>query len=66
MIRPYYTLCEKIDGKWCPQFGDYSRANVMLERRDYRDHGIKAKNMTVICTPPGQPNIDAAIAALNK
>jgi hypothetical protein len=66
MARKYFTLCEKISGKWCIQFGAYSRETVRAERQDYRDGGIMAKNLTILATPAGQPNIDAALAALNR
>jgi len=33
--KPYYYLvCRENDGKWYPQFGDYSYAVVLQERRD--------------------------------
>jgi hypothetical protein len=50
MAKKYYTLYERIDGKWYPQFGDYSRNVVVQERRDRHDSYPfpKIKDMSIV------------------
>lgn len=74
MARPYFTLISRTvitngDGSksyhWCPEFGDYDKAVVEDEERDFRDHhehgGIKTR---IIRTGDKQADIDAAVAKL--
>lgn len=65
MVRTYYTLAVREDGRWSPQFGDYERPHVDAERDDYRDQGYKATHLKIIATGPLQADVDAAIATLN-
>lgn len=41
MSKPYYTLCTLEDGKWWPQFGDYSFNSIRDEAIDsYQDYTV--------------------------
>lgn len=67
MPRTYYTIAERIDGQWSPQFGGYDRDVVNAELADMREHGqgpLK-KNLRIIKSGARQADIDAAIATLN-
>lgn len=48
--KTYYSLLQREDGKWSPQFGDYDRETVESERDDYRDHFVKAKDLKIVTT----------------
>jgi len=61
----YYTLIEKTDGLWSPQFGDFDREVVEDEKQDYIDSGSRAKNLRIIQTSPEQEYIDRRIAMFN-
>lgn len=66
MSRRYYTLAVRQGGpRWSPEFGDYDRELVEAEREDYRDHDVKARDLRILTTTPGQKAIVAAIAKLN-
>ena len=65
MSKRYYTLAQRIEGKWFPQFGDYDRASVVAEMDDYRDHGIKRSALKIVSSLNGQRAIDDAFAVLN-
>jgi hypothetical protein len=67
MARKYYTLIQRIDGRWFPQFGDYDRAVVDEERQGMRDahDAPRASDLKVITTGPKQADINAAIEKLN-
>ncbi|RPJ08135.1 MAG: hypothetical protein EHM36_05860 [Deltaproteobacteria bacterium] len=70
MAKRYYTLVQKVDGKWTPQFGDYSREAVYEERQNlldgwyYGERGM-AKKLKVIATGDEQEMINIAIQAMN-
>jgi hypothetical protein len=64
-LKPYYTLAIREEGRWAPQFGDYSRATVEQEARDtYARH--RALDRKIIKTDPDCDAIDAGIASLNR
>jgi hypothetical protein len=66
MARKYYTLVtrEAVADKWAPQFGDYDRECVEQEVQDsYLTYARQHRR--IICTAPGQADIDAAVAKLN-
>ena len=65
-VKMYYTLLERCDGVWCPQFGSYSKRECLDERHGYRDNGTKARDLMVISTAPQQTAIDAYVKALNS
>jgi hypothetical protein len=65
MERAYHTLLERIDGQWCIAFGDYSRKTVQAELEDYREHGIRKKDLKIITTSARQYAIDREVTALN-
>ena len=44
----YYTLAQRVDGNWYPQFGDYDRSVVQDELQDYRDHDVRAKDLMIV------------------
>lgn len=70
MSKLYYTLIERdsLTEPWTPQFGDYDRSVVKMERRDRHESYPfpKLTNMMVICTYDNQGAIDAHIAMLNS
>ena len=58
----YYTLLTYENGTWSPQFGDYDRETVSLERRDC----YSADETKILKTRTArQSEINSAIAALN-
>ncbi|UDF60321.1 hypothetical protein Kopi_049 [Pseudomonas phage Kopi] len=62
MAKKYYSLLTKENGKWYPQFGDYSRPVVEQEREDaYNDSNCK-----IICTDDNQAAIDQKVKELNE
>lgn len=63
--RPYFTLATRDDGKWSPQFGDYSRAVVAQESTDsYSDY--RRADKRIITSGDSEDAINAAIAALKS
>jgi orotidine-5'-phosphate decarboxylase len=65
MARPYFMLCVREDGRWSPQFGDYSRAVVAQEAVDsYSDYPRVARKI-VRCSGDGHSDIAIAVAELN-
>ena len=69
MARRYHTLVIREDGRWAPQFGDYSKADVQQEERDCYTHfqgkRIPKTDRKIITTDDTQAAITAAIDALN-
>ena len=67
MARTYYTLLQRVDDHWSPQFGAYDREDVESERDDYRDHGVKAKDLKIVTTQGHSwKAIEAVLNKLNK
>lgn len=64
-LPAYFTLCEKVDGKWCPQFGDYEKAVVKDELADWLDSGYSEFNLVIVKSEDSQVSIDRAVAFLN-
>lgn len=66
--RPYYTLAIRQEGRWSPQFGDYSRAVVAQEARDAYASGapIHAHDRKIVKSAPDCDAIDEAVASLNR
>lgn len=62
MAKKYYTLVAKENGKWFPQFGDYSRSVVEEERED----AYIASKCKIVCTDDNQAAIDKKINELNE
>lgn len=64
----YYTLVQyytELD-KWMIEFGDYDRMLVIFELEDYKDHGVKRKNLKIVTSGDTQAEIDAAVKQLNE
>lgn len=61
----YYTLCMYEHGKWRPEFGDYERDTVKAELDDFRDHGVKAKDLRIIVTDDTSAGVEDGVAKLN-
>jgi hypothetical protein len=63
----YYMLCTlEEDGKWSPQWGDYSYAAVLVERQEaYQAYAMKDKKI-VKCEGDTQADVDRAVARLNQ
>lgn len=60
-MKSYYTLVTRRDGKWYPQFGDYSKAVVKQEQEDsYSDEFCK-----IIKTGDKQLDLIEALKKLN-
>ncbi len=65
---PYYTLLtfETDTNQWYPQWGAYSRAEVVAEREDYR-RSYAAKHLRIVAVDnDSQACIDAVIQKLNR
>lgn len=58
----YFTLITIEDGRWVPQFGDWSLAVVKQEQRD----SYKGQTWHIVYSDGTQAGIDAAVAAMNK
>ena len=65
--RTYFSLLVRFPdtGRWSPEFGDYTRAVVEEEMRDYRDHDYKARDLKIIATGDKPADVSAAVRALN-
>lgn len=65
--RKYYSLLQRVNGKWTIQFGDYDRQVVADVADDMWDQGIGTKraDLKIITTGPKQSDIEAAVAKLN-
>ena len=63
--KPYYTLVERQDNVWYPQFGSFDRADCVDEAQCFRDAGTKKKNLKIIKTSPLQACINEAVIVLN-
>lgn len=67
----YYSLLALYDGKWSVQFGDYERAVVRDEQRDWLDSEPETQTIILTTKDAGrvvgdsQAAIDAAVARLN-
>nr|WP_250808785.1 hypothetical protein [Neorhizobium tomejilense] len=64
--RRYYTLLQRVDDHWSPQFGDYDLETVKSERDDYRDHDVRARDLKIVETPDASwAAIEAILNKLN-
>ncbi len=65
--KTYWTLALRDDGDlvWRPEFGSYSKAEVLAEKAGYTNYAYLTRNARVIGSGDAQADIDAAIAALN-
>lgn len=66
MARQYYTLCvwdERVSA-WFDNFGSYSKAEVLAEKRLAREEGVPAKYLAVISTGELAQDMIAARDAL--
>lgn len=61
----YYTLCVREAGRWCIDFGAFTRADVLVERADRRAHGVAAKDLFILVTTSDQASIYAEFNRLN-
>jgi hypothetical protein len=67
MSKRYYVLVERASASahWGVAFGAYDRSDVDAERRDMRDHGVRAADLQILIAPTGrQTDVDAVVAAL--
>jgi hypothetical protein len=65
-VKPYYTVLERWDNVWHPQFGSFDRADCVDEVQCFRDAGTKKKDLMIIQTQPSQEIINEAVTVLNK
>lgn len=65
MTKLYYTLVQRIDGKWHIEFGDHDRDAVNAELDEYHMNGSYKKDLRILTTGPDQASINAAVAKLN-
>ena len=63
--RVYYTLAERIDGVWGPQFGDYDLETVEYELLDRRDHDVPRRDLKIVKRAGTGAAIGEAINKLN-
>jgi hypothetical protein len=63
-MKTYFTLAVREDGRWAPQFGDYSRSVVAEELDDYLSRDVRRGDLKVVRSGDTQASIDAAIAEL--
>lgn len=65
--RKYYGLVLREEGMWTWAFGDFDKECVVFERDDYRDGGVKAKDLNIVtfASVPSQAQVDELIADLN-
>ena len=65
--RPYWTLLEREgpEARWTIAFGSYTRAEVEGERKDRRDHGVRAMDLKIIRTGSRRQDIEAKVEELN-
>jgi hypothetical protein len=61
----YFTLAQRIDGRWTPQFGDYDRDCVESDLTGFFENGVRRKDLRIIKSGGTQAAIDAAISELN-
>ena len=65
--RTYFTLFIRENGRWAPQFGDYSVFVVRQEKSDRYDNGeAKIKDMKIVPTVDTQEAINRACDRLNS
>lgn len=64
--KRYFSLLVRENGKWAPQFGDYSKSVVKSELREWRDNGAKAGDLKIVEHDDSKAALDAAIARLNQ
>lgn len=67
MSKKYYSLLQRIDGRWTIQFGDYVKNVVYQEKLDMMDSDsdLKSRDLTIITTSDHQKMIEEAVAQLN-
>jgi hypothetical protein len=67
MAKAYFTLITRDNpaSNWVVEFGDWDRDVVLSERDDYRDHGVKARDLKIIASDGKQASIDAKVNLLN-
>lgn len=46
--RPYFWLVTRDNGVWSPQFGDYSYAVVLQERKDTYQQDYALRNIQIL------------------
>lgn len=63
-MAKYFTLLQRHEnGRWGVAFGDYDREVVKEERQDYRDHGIRAKDLAIVTSEDSPEAVGKAIEA---
>ena len=63
----YYTLLIKQGGKWFPEFGSYSKLDVVVELTlNKREYNLTMDDTKIITTSSKQSEIDKAIEHLNR
>jgi hypothetical protein len=67
MAKTYFTLITRDNpsSNWVVEFGDWDHRVVDAERQDYRDHGVKARDLKIIRSDGRYASIDAQVKALN-
>lgn len=63
--KRYYTLFVWT-GRWTPEFGDYSRAVVLAEKREWREAGTKGPYLRVVQHLDTKASLEVELAKLNK
>lgn len=63
--KPYYTLLQRVDGKWQIEFGAYDRKDVIAERDYYRGYYAKAKDLKIITSGDTQSEIQSEVDKVN-
>ena len=62
----YYTLLIKQNGEWFPEFGSYSKLDVVAELTlNKREYNLTMDDTKIITTSSKQSAIDRAIKQLN-
>jgi hypothetical protein len=65
--RKYHSLLERINGKWCIQFGDYSKEVVNMELSDMLDSNsdLHRRDLKIITTDDDSRSIADVVSGLN-
>jgi hypothetical protein len=65
--RRYFILCERDKrlAPWSVQFGAYEFDDVLAERRDRLNHGVRARNLLIKRCTDHRADIDGVLTKLN-
>lgn len=62
----YYTLFQRENNKWSPQYGSYIRRDCEDEAQDMRIHGTSSRDLRIITHEDSKESLEKVTEKLNS